>query len=215
MNTNRLLFTFGCLCSIIVYSNACSCMPQHMQERFCESDFVILARVKREHIIGDRRVYKVRVKKEFKTSEKAIIALKSGKLMTAAQDSLCGVNLDIGKTYVLSGRIYALRAQVNLCGIHTEWQHLTKRQKKGLRLLYRHGCNCKIRRCFYGRCHRQIDSCTWRNSCESNEGICLRQNNQSCMWAKTRLLSTCTKEWRRNSTITAARNHRFNLNFSH
>ncbi|XP_072377224.1 tissue inhibitor of metalloproteinase [Diabrotica undecimpunctata] len=170
MNSNVLFVTLAFFCGVFVCSDACSCMPQHPQEHFCNSDFVILARVKRERILGDTKVYKVRVRKEYKVSEKGILALKSGRLLTPKYGAMCGVDLEVGKLYVISGNIVTLKANINMCGMSIEWNHLTRRQRKGLRLLYRHGCTCKIRKCSLGkRCYRQRDSCTWRNSCETKE----------------------------------------------
>ncbi|KAG5889150.1 hypothetical protein JTB14_036961 [Gonioctena quinquepunctata] len=102
MKSGVLLLTMAFLCGAIVYTHGCSCMPQHPQDQFCSSDFVILARVKRERILNGTKVYKVRVRKEYKISEKGQLALKSGRLITAPYDSMCGVQLDIGKLYVIS-----------------------------------------------------------------------------------------------------------------
>ncbi|XP_050499663.1 tissue inhibitor of metalloproteinase [Diabrotica virgifera virgifera] len=216
MNSNVLFVTLAFFCGVFVCSDACSCMPQHPQEHFCNSDFVILARVKRERILGDTKVYKVRVRKEYKVSDKGVLALKSGRLLTPKYGAMCGVDLEVGKLYVISGNIVTLKAQINMCGMRTEWNQLTRRQRKGLRVLYRHGCTCKIRRCSLGkRCYRQRDSCTWRNSCETKEGICLRQPNKSCMWARTRLLTTCSREWRRNVTMSSSYHQYNNFAFHH
>lgn len=54
-------------------------------------------------------VYKVRVRKEYKISEKGLVALKSGKIHTPLESASCGINLQLGKLYVLSGRINSLR----------------------------------------------------------------------------------------------------------
>ncbi|CAG9829273.1 unnamed protein product [Diabrotica balteata] len=114
------------------------------------------------------------------------------------------------------GNIVTLKANINMCGMSIEWNHLTRRQRKGLRLLYRHGCTCKIRKCSLGkRCYRQRDSCIWRNSCETKEGICLRQPNKSCMWARTRALTTCSREWRRNVTMSSSYHQYNNFAFHH
>ncbi|CAH1155916.1 unnamed protein product [Phaedon cochleariae] len=209
MKADVVILTLVFLCGLFVYADGCSCMPQHPQVQFCNADFVILARVKREKVLSDSKVYKVRVKKEYKVSEKGLLALKSGRLISAADESMCGVKLQLGKLYVLSGRIHSLKAHINLCGMITEWESLTRRQRKGLKLLYRHGCSCDIKRCPLGRrCYRQRDSCNWRNDCEIKEGVCLRQSNKSCMWTRTKALTQCTREWRQNATN--SRGYRYN-----
>ncbi|XP_023029098.2 tissue inhibitor of metalloproteinase [Leptinotarsa decemlineata] len=203
MKSGVLLLTLALFCGTILYTEGCSCMPSHPQEQFCKSDFVILARVKRERIFNQTfsKVYKVRVRKEFKVSEKGVLALKSGRLNTPMYDSMCGVQLELGKLYVISGRIFSLRAHVNMCGMIMPWESLTRRQRKGLRLLYGHGCSCGIQHCVPGRrCHHQRDSCNWRSHCEEKEGICLRQP-KACVWARTQALSKCTKDWRRTMKL--------------
>lgn len=64
------------------------------------------------------KVYKVRVRKEFKISEKGLVALKSGKIHTPLDPSTCGVNLQVGKLYVLSGQINSLRVSDILLYFH-------------------------------------------------------------------------------------------------
>ncbi|KAJ8920166.1 hypothetical protein NQ315_011827 [Exocentrus adspersus] len=201
-----VLATLATLCSILVYTDACSCMLSHPQQHYCNSDFVILARVKRERIHADSRIYKVRVRREYKISEKGTLALKSGRLITAVWDSMCGTRLQPGKLYVLSGRIFSLKAYINLCNMAVEWDTLTRRQRKGLKLMYKHGCSCQIKRCLATeqRCPRHVDSCNWGNDCETKEGICMRQANNSCMWTRNRALAKCTKEWRKNLTANAS-----------
>lgn len=72
---------------------------------------VILARVKKEKVIESTYsvIYKVRIRKEFKISEKGLVALKSGRLHTAMDEAMCGRKLKIGQLYVISGRINSLR----------------------------------------------------------------------------------------------------------
>lgn len=64
------------------------------------------------------KVYKVRVRKEFKISEKGLVALKSGKIHTPLDSSICGVDLQVGKLYVLSGLIHSLRVSDILLYFH-------------------------------------------------------------------------------------------------
>lgn len=199
MLTLSLALLFGS----ITYCHACSCLLGHPQEHYCQSDFVILARVKKEQLFPKTysKVYKVRVRKEFKISEKGIVALKSGRLHTALYDSLCGVDLKVGKLYVISGIISSLRAHITRCEMILEWKDITKRQKKGLKLLYKHGCTCGIHNCmFYQKCYRQRDSCNWKSSCETTDGICLRQASGTCMWNKNKMLSKCKLQHRKNTT---------------
>lgn len=78
-------------------------------------------------------------------SEKAKIALKSGKLLTAVSESLCGAELEVGKVYLITGRVQGLQAYISLCNFVKPWNNLTNRQRKGFRLIYSRGCNCLVR----------------------------------------------------------------------
>ncbi|KAL1495078.1 hypothetical protein ABEB36_010553 [Hypothenemus hampei] len=185
--------------SSISYCRCCSCTFTHPQEAYCNSDFVILARVKKEQTLESSmsKVYKVRVRKEFKISLKGLVALKSGKIHTPLDDSMCGSNLEIGKLYVISGGIHSLRAHFNQCNMIMEWNNVTRRQRKGLKLLYNRTCNdCKIKNCYFHWCNnaRESDACIWRNHCQTENGICMRQNNGSCMWNKNKQLRGCQAE---------------------
>lgn len=78
-------------------------------------------------------------------SEKASVVLKAGRLVTGGSSSTCGVQLEPEVTYLITGKVLAGQAHVNLCNYITNWNDLTVRQKKGFRLLYRQGCLCEVR----------------------------------------------------------------------
>jgi len=66
--------------------------------------------------------------------------------VTAGSSSMCGVDLKLEETYLITGKVVAGQASINLCNYITPWAHLSVRQKKGFRLLYRQGCSCEVRR---------------------------------------------------------------------
>jgi hypothetical protein len=78
-------------------------------------------------------------------NEKASIVLKEGRLVTAGSSSMCGVDLRLEETYLITGRVVAGKAYVNLCNYIAPWTHLSVRQKKGFRLLYHRACPCEVR----------------------------------------------------------------------
>lgn len=78
-------------------------------------------------------------------SEKAKIALKSGRLLTAASGAMCGAELEVGKVYLITGRVLGLQAFISLCDFVKPWNNLTNRQRKGFRLIYSRGCDCSVR----------------------------------------------------------------------
>lgn len=120
-----------------------------------------MARIKQQKSLNGTIAYKARIRKEFKMSEKAKVALKSGRLLTPEGSSVCESELTLGKLYVLSGRIIHLQARINLCGMAYRWENLSKRQRKGLRMMYRQGCTCKISRCYGHQCMKNKNSCVW------------------------------------------------------
>ncbi|RZC33743.1 TIMP domain containing protein [Asbolus verrucosus] len=130
---------------------------------------LILARVKRDKSFNNTRFYKVRVRKSYKLSEKATVALKSGRLLTATDEAMCGVNLEVGKLYAISGTVYSLKAHVNLCGMAIQWKDLTRRQRKGLKVIYKHGCDCRVDYCKHKRCAKTPDSCLLTSDCHTRE----------------------------------------------
>lgn len=78
-------------------------------------------------------------------SEKAKVALKHGRLHTARYDSMCGVTLDTRRTYLITGRVGdGLQAHISLCGLTKLWSDVSHRQRKGFKLLYGRGCDCKV-----------------------------------------------------------------------
>lgn len=126
---------------------------------------VILARIKRQYITPDQFTYKIRIRKEFKMSEKARTALKSGRLITAPTSSLCGVDLKLGHLYLIAGHVQSLRAKLYLCDFFRQWKEVTKRQRKGFRRMYALGCDCRVSKCWRrdGLCGRAggRDECVW------------------------------------------------------
>lgn len=58
---------------------------------------------------------------------------------------MCGAQLKVGETYVVSGRvIYGDKAHISSCGIAMPWRFVTSRQRKGFRHLYHSSCMCKV-----------------------------------------------------------------------
>jgi hypothetical protein len=78
------------------------------------------------------------------SNPKADIALMQNFLWTPSLDSMCGVTLEVGETYVLSGRIISEKAFISLCGLSIRWADTTSRQRTGLRKLYEKGCVCDV-----------------------------------------------------------------------
>lgn len=186
--TAVLILFLGFLQQNEVY--ACSCSRSHPQENYCTSDFVIVARIRKQFNLNYQKVYKARIRKEFKMSEKAKIALKSGKLLTAVSDSLCGAGLEVGKVYLITGRVQGLQAYISLCNFVKPWNNLTNRQRKGFRLIYSRGCNCLISNMYHLPPRKNV--CSWNyTTCQQNYGICLQSPSGQCNWSKSIDLKRC------------------------
>lgn len=179
--------------------NGCSCSRSHPQEHYCKSDFVIVARIRKQFIPNYQKIYKARIRKEFKMSEKAKIALKSGRLLTAASGAMCGAELEVGKVYLITGRVLGLQAFISLCDFVKPWNNLTNRQRKGFRLIYSRGCDCSISTTYHMPPRR--NGCSWNyTSCQQNYGICLRSPSGQCNWSKSVDLKRCiTGEMKKES----------------
>ncbi|XP_049866194.1 tissue inhibitor of metalloproteinase [Pectinophora gossypiella] len=183
-------------------ADACSCQLQHPQTHFCNSDFVIVGRVQklfRGNEFYDS--YKVKIRNIFKATPKAAVALKSGRILTPSQDSLCGVNLQPRETYVITGIVIHLQAHMGLCGYVSKWREVTPRQRKGFRMLYKQGCTCKVH--ITRKRTKSPNTCvTNYDDCYERHGICLHDRKRRCRWTRAPALTRCLQGHRYNMTLT-------------
>jgi len=213
----KRLLAHVALCAVLLVAasinmaSACSCMMSHPQTHYCLADFVIVARVKKVlEPDAMSRVYKVKIKKDFRMNQKARILLKEGRLVTAGSSSMCGVDLRPEETYLITGKVVAGQASINLCNYITPWAHLSVRQKKGFRLLYRQGCSCEVINCPWWRhCAKErlmSGACLWGTSlnsdpslpdCHANHGICMKTPSGKCDWSTDKKYRECMKNRRR------------------
>lgn len=209
--TNVILPIILLVATSVNIASSCSCLPAHPQTQYCKSDFVIVARVKKVSFTDDTtRVFKVKIKKEFKMSDKATIALKSGRLQTASYSSMCGVDLLPEETYLITGRLVGGKARISLCSYIHPWNQLSVRQKKGFRRLYSQGCHCEIKECpWWRQCPKHTIgnmTCPWETSissdgslpdCQQNHAICMKTANGGCQWSTDKNYRECIKTRRR------------------
>ena len=57
----------------------------------------------------------------------------------------CELKLQPKKTYVLAGEIEGGRAWISSCNFAQPWAELAPKMKKGIKLLYKSGCDCPVR----------------------------------------------------------------------
>nr|AYC07541.1 metalloproteinase inhibitor [Hemiscorpius lepturus] len=188
-------------------TEACSCMLHHPQEHYCAADYVALVKVIQQ-AKGDEHMtaYHIKVKKEFKMTEKARHALSQGLIFTPRTGSLCGRSLKHTR-YLITGRVDGKKAFLSLCDLAMEWTDVTHKQKRGFRRLYQQGCHCKVKN---GMFHRYIsrqqnkNQCLWDTAsfrephldCQKLHSFCApsARHDNRCVWLKGRAYRQCMKE---------------------
>ncbi|XP_076754562.1 tissue inhibitor of metalloproteases isoform X1 [Xylocopa sonorina] len=186
----------------------CSCMMSHPQSVFCSADFIALVRVKKESdVVGYEIGYSVKINKIFKvTSKESYAALKSNILWTPGMESTCGIALEVGETYVVSGRAFnSSKAHISLCDLALVWRNVTSRQRKGFKHLYAYGCSCGIRYTPWwtkGATLEHTDGrvCLWESKpgpedCQKEVGVCM-PGPGGCSWVPSVPYKNCIKEYK-------------------
>lgn len=183
-------------------ADACTCYPSHPQTSYCNSEFVIVARILRKsnRRINNHHIYKIDIVKTYKTSEKAQQYLKQSRLITAPNDGLCGISFKIGQLYAIAGN----SQKVGLCQYIKEYSNMSQVEKRGIAGAYKKGCGCEISLCLNNRgCDPSPSVCEWSyyNNCESDFGICVpfRSSKNStkqpkCQWRRSPLYQACLND---------------------
>uniref|UniRef100_A0A1B0FH08 NTR domain-containing protein n=1 Tax=Glossina morsitans morsitans TaxID=37546 RepID=A0A1B0FH08_GLOMM len=189
-------------------ATACSCMPSHPQTLYCEADYAVVVRVLRMSYrsFENNMIYKIQIKKSFKTTPEGDMILRHHRLLTPSHDATCGVKLGIGKLYVIAGR----GRHLNSCSYIQEYQKMTVVERMGFSRLYRKGCDkCKIKACFHKYCSpNDTDKtvCQWSpfDECEKNFSACLKRTSYKervdrdqygrCYWKKSPVYNKCKAE---------------------
>ncbi|PBC31567.1 Leucine-rich repeat-containing protein [Apis cerana cerana] len=165
---------------------------------------IILVRVKKMTNVNEfETAYNVKVNKFFKANKTTYPALRKNILWTASSDSMCGAQLKVGETYVVSGRvIYGDKAHISSCGIAMPWRFVTSRQRKGFRHLYHSSCMCKVRYTPWwikGITLENTDGteCLWETrpgpeECQKDFGICMYRES-GCYWTPSVPYKNCIK----------------------
>ncbi|KAL9973210.1 hypothetical protein ACROYT_G019631 [Oculina patagonica] len=194
-----ILCSVAVLLCVITMNEACSCKTGHPQERFCFADFVIRAKVLSQKAIWfsiSGRVFNLEISQIFKGASRVnqtegihVNGSGQGSLFAKAYtyDSACGVWLQNGTAYLLSGFIHnvkPLRLMLNLCTLHEEWSQVTPSQRDGLSRVYGQNCECKISgiNCTgWYRCGK-LSGCTddWKQRFDS---YCVKDaDGTTCSW---------------------------------
>jgi len=85
------------------------------------------------------------MEKVFKETKNGKIALESHTIMTSNNSAACGVNLNNGVTYLITGRVYEgdnpPKVHVNLCNYVGVWDDITGEVRIGFEGGYQQKCN--------------------------------------------------------------------------
>ncbi|XP_029015692.1 metalloproteinase inhibitor 2b [Betta splendens] len=179
-------------------AEACSCVPAHPQQAFCNADVVIRAKVVgKEDIKVDNNIYGSLVT-HFKYNVKQIKMFKGPSqnidaIYTPSLSSVCGVTLKTnGQEYLITGRLNDDgKMHISLCNFIEHWEALTATQQKNLVQRYETGCDCKINRCTSIPCVIGGPAeCLWTDwivekTARGNQAkhfSCIKRSDESCAW---------------------------------
>ncbi|XP_002160236.1 metalloproteinase inhibitor 3 isoform X1 [Hydra vulgaris] len=194
---------------------SCMCMPIHPQSVFCKTEFIIKARILSKEIIkvnytdenllnldilfSHHIVYKILIKSVLKNAKSSyqfnLQQLHS--LYTPAVESSCGIQLEIGKPYLLTGKFDNTKLQMNFCDFNMKWHHLTTEIIDGISGKY--DCACQITTCMNGYCEKK-NSCKWNISWDKPLEDCVYKHltcgksNEKCRWNKNSSYKQCLLE---------------------
>lgn len=130
---------------------SCSCFFQTFEERFCSTKISLRAKIVAkfdncpgtcdpiEDQVNGKIFYLATVTEKFKGSTPRFIVLQ-----TAVNGALCGVNLTVGKDYLLNlGRPSAEYLYfIGLCDFPTQWSSLTPSQIQFVKSNANNGAGC-------------------------------------------------------------------------
>ncbi|XP_048740554.2 metalloproteinase inhibitor 3-like [Ostrea edulis] len=128
--------------ALLVYSEACLCPSQHPQTKFCNSEFVVQAKVFSRQTFNREGnvVYTVKILKDFKNDTRQYS--KTQKIYTSA--SSCGSDFELNEEYIISGTINGQKWKTSKCSWNTKTSFLTKYQNTALNHgIYKNSCSCK------------------------------------------------------------------------
>ncbi|XP_061830113.1 metalloproteinase inhibitor 2-like [Nerophis lumbriciformis] len=175
-----------CMWQLQEGAHACTCVYDHPQMAFCQSDVAIKAKVVARKAVGgkfsDNIKYDIKQTKIFKGPKRHFNTFYTG-----SSSSACGVNLNKGVQYFITGQLQTDGSlRVSSCNYVVPW----KRSHKILVERYKMGCDCQITRCYGDPCgDRQPAGCLWTawltgNNQSDKQSACRKRNDGSCVWYK-------------------------------
>ncbi|XP_052680258.1 metalloproteinase inhibitor 3-like [Crassostrea angulata] len=177
----RLVFICVVLTFIFTNSEACSCASRHPQTQFCNSDFVITARILRRTATGSSRFdevfYTVLILQNYKRRQHPL-RHPVLRIYTASSGASCGAFFRIGREYIISGSIRSQKWKTHMCRWNRQLSSLTQFQRNALNFgYYRNNCSCIVSHCGFMDDYYYYSACTVP---KKNE--CLIMNNKTCFY---------------------------------
>lgn len=185
----------------------CSCSVTHLQQQYCHSTLVALVEVANETTSNgtfpENRIYTTNIGTLFKGSSDKF----SGILSTAYHDSLCGVVLELGETYVVAGKLNDLnQMKISLCGLVYKWSQLSDFQRTSLKKGYGNSCQCQIIPCYNKACEPSAKTCYLNTynykqaRCIQTSSLCVAHNvTGGCAWDQNTHIKKCTHNGNRET----------------
>ncbi|XP_061556946.1 metalloproteinase inhibitor 2-like [Phycodurus eques] len=165
-------------------AQACTCLPMHPQEVFCQADVVIAAKVVGGKADGSLNPIKYDIQQitNFKGPERLFHAI-----YTPSSSAACGITLTNGVDYLLMARLQSDGSlYITSCDFYQPWDNLSATQKRLLHL-YGLGCDCKITRCASHPCGiSSRTECLWRDFFPvkpARNFACIKRRDGSCAWS--------------------------------
>ncbi|XP_077425528.1 metalloproteinase inhibitor 2-like [Vanacampus margaritifer] len=169
-------------------AQACTCLPVHPQQVFCQKDVVVI-KAKVIGVMPGTHVEERLTKYDIEQTKN----LKGSKLFAAiytpASSAACGVTLTKGTEYLLMGRLQSDgMLHISACDIYQPWDALGATQKKLLYWFYKKGCDCTIKSCFsYPCCMTSPTECLWTDhmsgkSDQARSSACIKTAKGCCTW---------------------------------
>uniref|UniRef100_T2MG14 Metalloproteinase inhibitor 3 n=1 Tax=Hydra vulgaris TaxID=6087 RepID=T2MG14_HYDVU len=213
-----MTLSFSCLVLLLASYNikvilGCMCMPVHPQSALCKAEYIIKARVLSNKIIKvnntdenflnlgiplpHHTVYKILINSVLKNANPSyrFNLQQIHSLHIPAAESNCGIQLEIGKLYLLTGKFEHSKLQMTNCDFHLKWHQLTIDMIDGINGKY--DCSCQIATCMDGYCDNE-NACKWNLSwdksfedCAYKHLNCERSNRKVCQWNQKSSYKQC------------------------
>ena len=120
---------------------------------------------------------------------------ESTSIYIPVHESSCGLQLEIGKHYLLTGKFVNGKFQMNSCDFNMKWSQLSAEMIEGMRGKY--DCGCKIASCINGYCN-ELNGCKWNvmwdkpfEDCFYKHLSCESVGRNFCKWNKKATYNKC------------------------